>query len=400
MDNEACLRGNIKKYYLFEAFNSLAFFSPVIVLFWQSKGLDMTQILTLQSIYAIGALVLELPTGGFADYFGKKLSLIFGSLFFSLGLFWYGLSSHFWQFVIGELTCATGMAFISGADRAFIHQTLKSLGREKDYNKTEGSVRGLNQVFQALGNIGGGFIGSISLGLTLIATGFSTLVAFITGLSFSKTKEELPREEQTNYLQILKESVKIVKSDNEVLWLTLFFAIINSLVFATNWFSQPYLQMLKVPVVYFGFIFATFSLVSAFCSSQTSRLSMWLKDKVFIVISLLSVIPTLILGIFPSIYVIPLFSLFGIITVVNQTLIGEKTLALIPPERSATILSFQSLIRRIVYALFIPFLGMISDRFGIKMAMQFNALFLAVLLVSLFTFKQIAKQGLNRVKAA
>lgn len=394
MDNEARLRGNIQKYYLFEAFTSLAFFSPVIVLFWQSKGLDMTQILTLQSIYAIGALLLELPTGGFADYFGKKLSLIFGTLFFSLGLFWYGSSSHFWQFVIGELTCATGMAFISGADRAFIHQTLKSLGKEKDYNKTEGNVRGLNQIFQALGNIGGGFIGSISLGLTLIATGFSTLIAFLFGLSFSKTKIELPREEKTNYLQILKESIIIVRSDSEVLWLTLFFAIINSLVFATNWFSQPYLQMLKVPVVYFGFIFAAFSLVSAFCSTQTSRLSTWLKDKVFIVISLSAVLSTLVLGIFPSVFVIPIFSLFGIITVVNQTLIGEKTLALIPSERSATILSFQSLVRRFVYALFIPFLGMVSDRFGIRSAMQFNALFLAVLLVGLFAFKRyISSRG-------
>lgn len=398
MDNDARLKRNIKKYYLFEAFNSLAFFSPVIVLFWQSKGLNMTQILTLQSIYAIGALVLELPTGGFADYFGKKLSLIFGSLFFSLGLFWYGLSSHFWQFAIGELTCATGMAFISGADRAFIHQTLKSLGREKDYTKTEGAVRGLNQVFQALGNIGGGFIGSISLGLTLIATGFSTLIAFLVSLSFSKTKIELPSEEKTNYLQILKESFKIVKSDSEVLWLTLFFAIINSLVFATNWFSQPYLQMLKVPIVYFGFIFASFSLVSAFCSTQTDKLGLWLKDKVFIVISLFAVFSIFILGAFPSVFIIPLFSIFSIITVVNQTLIGEKTLALIPSERAATILSFQSLIRRLIYAIFIPFLGMVSDHFGIRMAMQFNALFLAVLLIIIFVFKQTSKRGVNQPK--
>ncbi len=395
MDNDARLEGNIKKYYLFEAFNSLAFFFPVIVLFWQSKGLNMTQIFTLQSIYAIGALILELPTGGFADYFGKKISLIFGSLFFSIGLFWYGLSSHFWQFAIGELTIAAGMAFISGADRAFIHQTLKSLGKDKDFNKTEGGVRALSQIFQALGNIGGGFIGSVSLGLTLIATGISTFIALIVGFSFSNTENELPREEKTNYLRIIKESVQIVKSNSKVLWLTLYFATINSLVFAAYWFPQPYFQMLKVPIVYFGFIFASFSLFSAYCSKfLTYKIDLWLKDKAFVVIGLLAIFSMFILGAFPSIFVIPLFSIFSMIVVVNQTLISGKTLTLIPPERAATILSFQSLVRRLIYALFIPFLGMISDRFGIRIALQFNALILGLLLMILFAFKRF-----NQTKA-
>lgn len=398
MNNDARLKGNIKKYYLFQAFNSLAFFSPVIVLFWQSKGMDMTQILTLQSIYAIGALLLELPTGGFADHFGKKLSLIFGALFFTLGLFWYGMSSHFWQFVIGELTTALGMAFISGADRAFIHQTLKSLGKEQDFNKTEGRVRGLNQVFQALGNIFGGFIGAISLGFTLIATGFSTLVSFFIGLSFSKTKVELPRDEKTNYFQTIKESVQIVKSNKDVLWLTLFFAIINSLVFTNYWFSQPYFQMLKIPVTYFGVIFAVFSLTSAFLSTLTNKFDSLLKGKVFLAIGLISVVSTFLLGTFPSIYLTPLFAISTTIVVINQTLIGSKTLAIVPSERTATILSFQSLLRRLVYALVIPFLGMLSDHFGIKAALQFNALFLVVLLTILFAFKQTAKQGLNQAK--
>lgn len=391
MDNTAELNKNIRKYYLFEAFSSIAFFSPVIVLFWQSKGLGMTQILTLQSIYAIGALILELPTGGFADYFGKKRSLILGSLVSCLGLFWYGISSYFWQFIIAELICATGMAFISGADRAFIHQTLKSLDREHEYNKTEGKVRGLNQVFQALGNIFGGFIGSISLGFTLIATSLSHFTAFLTSFSFSETKIELPREEQTNYLHILKKSIKIIKSTKEVLWLTLFFAVINSLVSATNWFSQPYLQMLKVPVIYFGFIFAIFSLFSAFCSAQTRKFDLWLKDKIFVIISLISVSSILILAVFPGIFVIPLFSLLTAITVINQTLVGKKTLSLVPSENSATILSFQSLIRRFVYALFIPLLGMVSDHWGIITAIQFNGLVLALLLALLFAFKKNIK---------
>ncbi len=391
MDDQTYLKSNITKYYLFQAFNSLAFFSPVIVIFWQSKGLDMTQILTLQSIYAIGALLLELPTGGFADQYGKKISLVFGAFFLSAALIWYGLSSNFWQFVVGELTAALGMAFISGADRAFIHGTLKSLGREKDFNKTEGNVRGLNQIFQSMGNIVGGFIGSISLGFTLIASGFSSFIALLVGLSFSKTKVELPREEKTNYLQTIKESIGIVKSNRRVLWLTFFFAIINSLVFANTWFSQPYFQMLKIPIEYFGIIFAAFSLIAAYFSTLTFKIDNLLKDKTFLTIGILAVASTFLLGIFPSIFTAPLFSFFTILFVMNQTLIGAKTLAIVPGERAATILSSQNLLRRLLYATVIPFLGMISDNFGIRIAILSNALLLLTLLSVLFIFNSGAR---------
>src|SRR3990167_4526278 len=116
---------NIRKYYLFQFFNNLVYFSPVIFLFWQANGLNMTQIMLLQSIYSIGVVILELPTGAFADYFGKKKSLMVCSLLWTVGLIGYGLSHTFWQFALGELIVGVGSAFISGADRAYIHEILR-----------------------------------------------------------------------------------------------------------------------------------------------------------------------------------------------------------------------------------------------------------------------------------
>jgi MFS family permease len=97
---------------------------PVIVLFWLSHGLNMTQVMLLQSIYAIGVIILELPTGALADFLGKKISLIIGSALFSLGMIYYGFSTQFWQFVTGELIAASGMAFISGADSSLLYEML------------------------------------------------------------------------------------------------------------------------------------------------------------------------------------------------------------------------------------------------------------------------------------
>jgi MFS family permease len=106
---------NIPKFIAYQFFNGFIFFAPVLVLYLQSKGLTMTQILTLQSIFAFGMVMMEVPTGAFADRYGKRISLVLGSFFFSLGLTIYGMSSHFLQFIMGELCTAIGAAFISGS---------------------------------------------------------------------------------------------------------------------------------------------------------------------------------------------------------------------------------------------------------------------------------------------
>lgn len=383
-------KDNIKKYYLFQLFNSLEFFAPVIVLFWQSRGLGMTQIMLLQSIYALSVIILELPTGALADYFGKRISLIFGALFSAIGFFIYGVSFKFWHFAIGEIIVGTGMAFISGADRAFIHETLLLLGREKDYRKIEGKVRAVNQTARSLASLFGGLLGSISLGLTLLVTGIANFISLLFSISFTKTKETLKREEKTEYVEIIKNSLMIIRENKRVLWLVLFFASFNSLLWTTNIFSQPYLQKLNIPVVFFGVIFFFFNLVSAIGSALVNKFETITKDKAFLIMGSVTIISLLVISIFPSVFLIPLWAIFLAFLIMNQTIVSDKTLLLIPQNRAATILSFQNLLRRLSYAIVGPILGLISDSKGILVALRVNALILLVVLGLLFLWKNFS----------
>lgn len=374
------LKINIRKYYLFQFFNNLAFFTPVIVLFWQANGLSMTQIMILESIYAIGVSILELPTGAFADYFGKRTSLIVGTIFWTIGILWYGFSHHFWQFLIGELTVGVGAAFISGADRAYIHQLLKSEDQEDNFKKVEGRGRAIVQISQALGSLFGGFIASISLGLTLIATSFSTFTSLLVGISLPKTKTEQPNKIKADYFQTIKESVKLVKNHKKLLWLTLFFAFFNALFWPLNFYSQPYLKMLGVPIFLFGAIFMVFNLIAAMGSALTNRFEKLTKENSFLVITFISVVALFLLGSFTNIYIFPIWSIFLTFIFMNQTIVSDQVLKIIPTEKAATVLSFQSLLRRIVFAIVAPFLGIASDAFGINHALVAYSIFIALIL--------------------
>ncbi|MDP2860917.1 MAG: MFS transporter [bacterium] len=374
------LRANIRKYFLYQFSSNLVFFGPVIVLFWQSRGLSMTQVMLLQSTYAVTTIFFELPTGAFADRFGKKLSLLMGSLFLTIGLLLYGFGRNFFELALFEATCGIGTSFISGADRAFIHETLFLSGREKEYQKVEGRARGLNQIANGIGNFFGGFIGAVSLPLTLTFSAVPVFISFLIGLFFHKTKDFLPREEKTDYPVIIKESLKIVKNNKEILWLTAFSAVFGSFAWMLIWFAQPYLQLLNVPLVYWGAIFAGFSLTAAVASSFAHRFEAITKNKPFFAMAIIVVVSLFLLGAFPSVFIFPLWSLFTAFVLINRTLMSGRVLAIVPANRSATVLSFQNLSTKLSYALIGPLIGALSDSFGLTKTLQIDAVLLAIIL--------------------
>lgn len=115
-----------------------------------------------------------------------------------------------------------------------------------------------------------------------------------------------------------------------------------------NWLAQPYLKMLDISVIYFGLIFTSFSIIAAIGSALIDQFEKVAGQKSFLLM--------------------------------NQTLVSDKVLTLIPAERAATILSFANLLRRLIYAAFGPVVGLISDFYGIMATLQVNAaVFLFVL---------------------
>jgi MFS family permease len=362
----------IRKYYLFQSLKNLEFFGPVLVLFWLSKNLNMTEIMVLQSIFAIGMVALEVPTGALADYCGERSSLSVGALITAIGLLFYGLSSYFWQFVIGELLVATGLAFISGADSAYIHEVLKISHRENEYQRIEGQAQSLSQIARMFSNAASGAIAAVSLGATLVASALANFLGFLVTLTFLRSNISVERVENTHYFQVITDSLIIISGNSQVLWLILFFTFFNSILHTSFFLSQPYMQLVGVPIVLFGIIFAGLNSISAGVSLVTDWLDQKSGGHLFPLLVGSAGFSLLMLSLFPSWLVLPFFGLVTACGIVSQTITSHRILALVPSHRASTILSFQNLSRRLVYALFGPLVGIVSDAHGILWAVRFN----------------------------
>lgn len=76
---------------------------PIITIFFQEHGLTMQEIFIIQSTFALGVVLFEIPTGYFADVVGRKKSLIIGMILGVIGLALYAVSREFWGFLFAEL---------------------------------------------------------------------------------------------------------------------------------------------------------------------------------------------------------------------------------------------------------------------------------------------------------
>ena len=83
-------------------------YMPIIVLFYQENGLSLRDVLTLQAIYSIAIIVLEIPSGYLADVWGRKNTIILGAILGTLGFAVYSFSYGFLGFLIAELILGIG----------------------------------------------------------------------------------------------------------------------------------------------------------------------------------------------------------------------------------------------------------------------------------------------------
>ncbi|BBM82070.1 MFS transporter [Candidatus Uabimicrobium amorphum] len=370
------LSANIWKYYIFKTLHfSIGISIPTLVLFWQDRGLSMTQIMVLQTIFSLILLVLEIPSGYFADLFGRKISLILGGVCFFASFTIYCFSYHFYQFVIAETVIAMGLSLTSGADSALLYDTLKELDREDEYQKIWGNAMFYATTISAGFNILGGFLAAWGLRVPIIATAIMLFFMIPTALSFV----EPPRSKIIVKKGYLRELLSIVKlhaiSHKQIRSLLFFCAIVVCFYHSVLWLYQPYFKHTGVQLQYYGIIFALYNVFAGIVAKYSYRLERTLGMR----LSLLMLMPILMLSsLAMGIWAVSFSFLFTLghqfVRGFSQVVFSDYLNRLVPSDIRATMISVQSMISRLVYALFLTFIGMVTDKFGVQTSFYYIAI--------------------------
>ncbi|HKI89738.1 MAG TPA: MFS transporter, partial [Draconibacterium sp.] len=154
---------NIVRLYVVKISKWFNLVMPIVVLFYQDNGIGMQGIFMLKAIYSVAIVVMEIPSGWMADVWGRKKTLILGSILSSAGIFVYILSYGFWAFAVAEIILGVGYSFVSGADSAMLFDSLKAEKKSDRYVKHEGRITSAGNFAEAIAGIAGGFLATITL---------------------------------------------------------------------------------------------------------------------------------------------------------------------------------------------------------------------------------------------
>ncbi len=389
------IHGNVLKYYLYKPLSQLEIMRVITVLFLLSNDLSFKQILLLQAIHAIIITVMEVPTGAFADIFGRKRTLISGSLLVATGCFFYCIGSEFAVFTLGELLWATGTAIISGADDALLYDTLKQENAEEQYKKIIGNIWSLIFLFEGGGSILGGLLATISLRIPIYATFVSFFTAVIIAFSFQEPEVYTRESEAKLVFKQMKESVTYTLK-KKILLLLILVAAVNYIFYAIGfYFYQPYMKAVSINVSLFGVIYFVYNGMSALGSRYASKI----EEKTgainaILLISILRYIPLIFMAILISPYsVVLLFSIgfsVGVAGPIFSFYINKHT----PSEKRATIISLAVMSRTIGFSILSPLFGWLADLYSFYFSIFLSGVLLLVISTILLVYVRKRKEEL------
>ena len=147
---------NLKNDKLFPRFaaygflKNLRFFDPFIILIFREAGLSFLQIGFLYSIRDVATNILEIPTGVFADAFGRRKAMVMAFVSYLISFVIFYLFATFPLYALAMILFAFGEAFRSGTHKALILQHLKMTEREHLKVAYYGRTRSFSQLGSAL----------------------------------------------------------------------------------------------------------------------------------------------------------------------------------------------------------------------------------------------------------
>ncbi|WP_344288194.1 MFS transporter, partial [Streptomyces synnematoformans] len=115
-------------------------------LLFADHGLSLWQVSSLFVIWSLSSVLLEVPSGAWADAFSRRLLLCAGPLLAGAGFALWVLAPSYWAFAAGFVLWGAKGAFTSGALEALVYEELGRAGAADRYARTLGRARAAGTV--------------------------------------------------------------------------------------------------------------------------------------------------------------------------------------------------------------------------------------------------------------
>ncbi len=383
---------NIFKFYLSSFFEALWFPLPVWILFFLANGLNLEQVGLLLSTSFFTQFIFEIPSSIWADRYSRKLILIIGTLFSLVASIIFLFGNYFLYFFIATAFMGLAGSFKSGTDSALVYDTLLNLNRENDYNKIQSNINGIYFLGRAVVSIIGPLAYIVDHKLPFLLSVISSLITIL--ILFLIKEPGYHKSSGTHFNQI-KEGLRFLLTNKNVWLIVLVFSLMSATSDVLFNYYQPVLNLTKLPVVDFAFVYFGVNVVGFIGSMAYIKFMDKLSFRKILTFYLLITIGASLSFATGDLFFILFFILllsfsFGTHGVYITSLINK----FVPSSHRATTISIQSLISMVMLSIFMISAGKIANDHSIFWGMIFNTIIASVAFVG-FLFVKINNKFKN-----
>lgn len=378
----------IIQYYVLSSLLSLfglSVIAAIYVTFLMSKGLSLFDVNFVNATFFATLVICEIPTGAFADLFGRKKSFMLSCAALSASMFIYGVSETTFGFIIAEIFAGIGVTFKNGAIQAWLVDSLKHEGYTGDITKIFGRQNMICLIFACFGAIGGARLVTIDPTFPWYLGG--TMLLILTGVvGFVMNEDYFVKQEFsfTKGLKCMKDvAVKSVKYavEHESVRFVLVSTFLQVLaVQAFNMFWQPRFKNLGLAEQNFGYVLSGVMACLALGSFAATRLKSRLDERTTLLMSqlvlgIIMIAASFMTGLTSTLLVFLAHEIpRGFWDPIKEGYLQKR----IPSEERATISSFCSTAPHIGGVIGLLVSGGIAEMFGITVAWFVSGVILVV----------------------
>jgi MFS family permease len=382
------MQKNIKLAYLLTFFR-FSWFWLGIWIFYYLRFTNYAGIGLIETVMIAIMTLAEIPTGAIADIFGKKNTIFFSFIFFTIGIFLMGIAPNFSALLISIILLAVGSSLYSGTIESLVYDSLKQDNNESFYPKVIAKIHSIQLLTPALCGAIGGILYKYNPQLPFIINSFFHLAGLIISLFVIEPIIDSVKFSFKNYLFQTKQGIRELFKTQNIKRQTILLLSIGFIVIIVD-------QMLNIILgveygmkeQYIGIIWAIIYLVSALSLQIIPTISKKINENIALIIIGFLIAITLIIS--------PVLGLFiGTISIIFRSSFQSIyfSLASIAINKNteskyrATTLSTFNMINNIPYVCTAFFIGSLADKFSAKTLSLYSGIILMTLLF--FQFKKI-----------
>ncbi|AGB18455.1 MFS transporter [Thermoanaerobacterium thermosaccharolyticum] len=345
------------------AFLFLAFMRPTIsiwVLFMTKRGLSLLEIGLLESIFHMGSMILEVPTGALADIYGRKIVRIFGRISAILSTILMIISSNFLMYAVSFILSALSYNLESGTGDALLYESCEDAGINDKYDKILGKAYTISTVGDSIGALIGGFLISRYLYMPYYIELLSNVIALI----ISMMMKEVKLKEEKKVHQKAFEGIKYIFKEKCLLYFFIIASTFSASMTSISFYNQKYFTIIGIPVVYFGAIFFAQGISNSLGSYISEKIERALKIHLLPIAFVASILIVVMLSIAKSFMGVVLMILLEVVSGILETYFVRVINKRIENTIRATVISTQSLMFSLFMIILFPLVGYIADKFN------------------------------------